>query len=255
MGCPALVHGGELAAGLRRRGVRLRPAKCVAGDHVTQGWTHTLIGRYCAFTGAHDDGRDHQRQALDHFQRAGDLPGQAWARIFACLACVWTGDWAKAATHSGQALALFRQAGDRYGQGLALASLGECHAHLENYELARGYARQALEVAPATGDPTSLVVAWDALGLVHSRLGEHRQAISCHRQALALAGQPKTPVARRMLASVLADAGDACRAAGDLPAARQAWQQALQILDDLRLADNLGLGARLEQAGPAGPPA
>ena len=164
-------------------------------------------------------------------------PARPGRTCYIGLACSWKGDWAEAGVHCEQALALFRQAGDRAGQRWALAGLGSCHAHLGNYDLARGYARQALEVAPEAGDPTDLALAWDALGLVHSRLGEHRQAISCYRQALALARERKNPLARRWLASLLASFGDACRAAGDLPAAVEAWQQALQILHDLGLPD------------------
>ena len=130
-----------------------------------------------------------------------------------------------------------------------------CHAHLGDCELARGYAGQALEVTPETGDPTTLAFAWDALALVHSQLGEQRKAISCYRQALALAGERKHPMARAMLVIMLAEFGDASQAAGDLPAAAGAWQQALQVLRDLGWPDLLGVGARLEQAGlpsPAG---
>ena len=60
-------------------------------------------------------------------------------------------------------------------------------------------------------------------------------------------------MARRWLATILAGLGAACRAAGDLPAAVQAWQEALQILDDLGLPDDLGIRARLERAGLAPP--
>ena len=109
-------------------------------------------------------------------------------------------------------------------------------------------------MAAAPGDPTTLAFAWKALGLVHSRLGEHRQAISCYRQALVLAQQRKSSLARNWLASLLADYGDACRAAGDLPAARQAWQQALQIRDELGLPDTRRIRARLKHASPPSPP-
>jgi tetratricopeptide (TPR) repeat protein len=130
-----------------------------------------------------------------------------------------------------------------------LAGLGECHAYLGNDDLARSYARQALQVTPEDGDPTTLSFAWHALGLVHSRLGEPRRAISCYRHALAFARKRENSMARKWLVSVLADFGDACQAAGDLPAATGAWQEALDILDDLRLPDDLGVRARLEQAG------
>ena len=62
-------------------------------------------------------------------------------------------------------------------------------------------------------------------------------------------------MARGYLADILVGFGDARTAAGGQPAARESWQQALQILDDLRLPDNHGISARLEQVTPPGWPA
>jgi len=185
---------------------------------------------------------------------AGDLSGQGYAHLFASLACSIWGERAEAITQSGQVLALFRQTADPAGQGWALAGLGECHARLGNYELARGYARHALEAGPATGDPTTLAFAWDALAFVHARLGEHREAISCYQKALALVRERKNPTASGLLVRLLAESGDARRAAGDLPAAVEAWQQALQVLRELGWPDVMGVGARLEQAEQPSPP-
>ena len=145
--------------------------------------------------------------------------------------------------------ALLRPAGNWAMERWALVGLGECLAHQGDYDLARGHARQALELGPEPGDPLSLARAWSVLGLVHSRVGEHSRAISCYRQALALTRQRNGPQARLWLADLLTNFGDACRTAGDLPAAVQCWQQARQILDDLRLPDNLGVRGRLQQAG------
>jgi tetratricopeptide (TPR) repeat protein len=191
-------------------------------------------------------------QAADHFQRAADLPGRAWAHLFATRPVAHEGKWAEAAGLADQALMLFRQADDRYGERSALAQLGECHARLGNYELACGYARKAVAAATEAGDPTNLAFGWNVLGSVHSRLGQHSQAITCYRHALALARQRKTRLARKWLASLLARLGDASKAAGDLPAARQAWQQAQQIRDDLGLPDTQS-GARFEQASTTEP--
>jgi tetratricopeptide (TPR) repeat protein len=130
---------------------------------------------------------------------------------------------------------------------------GECNAHLGNYDLARGYAREALDLGPEPGDPTNLALAWGVLGLVHHRCGERHDALSCYKQALLLANQWKTPLARRWLASLLADFGGACQTASDLPAAALAWQRALQILDELGLPDSLGVRAKLEHTGPPSP--
>ena len=160
------------------------------------------------------------------------------------------GDWAEGATLAGQALALLRQTG-RPGRW-ALYAIGECHAHLGNYDLARGYARQALDLGPDPGDPTNLALAWGVLGLVHYRLGERHHAISCYRQALFLANQWKTPLARRWL--------PACWLTSATPAGPPvtrpppgAWQQALQILDELGFARQTPI--QTAPTRPASPPA
>ena len=95
-------------------------------------------------------------------------------------------------------------------------------------------------------------MAWDALGVVHSGLGEYHQAIGCYRQALALIHELKTPLARALMIIMSTELGDACQATGDQPAAAEAWQQALRVLDELGWPDLAGIGARLEQASPEG---
>lgn len=86
----------------------------------------------------------------------------------------------------------------------------------------------------------------------HSRLGEPGPALSCYRQGPALVRGLKNPLARWMLASMLAEFGDACQATGDLPAAVEAWQQASQVLDDRGWPDLLGVASgSSRQASPA----
>jgi len=254
--CQTWFLGGQgYWADCQAAGQAVLAAAQALGDQAAQGWTHATIGTYCTIVGAHDEGRAHQAQALGHFQQAGDLPGQAWARLFASHAASWKGgDWAYAITSAEAALALFVQAGDQKGEGWALAGLASGHAYLGNNDRASSYARQALQAAPETGDPMNLALAQNVLGLVHSRLGEYQEAISCFRHAEALARQRTTPLARKWLASLLTDFGAAYRAAGDKPAACQAWEQALQILDDLHMPDDRRIRARIEEARNASPP-
>jgi len=241
-------------ADIRAAGQGVLAAAEAAGDQVALGWTHAIIGRYGTISGADDAGPAHAARALDHLRRAGDLSGQAWAHLSATLACFMKGDWAEAVTRAGRALELFRQAGDQAGQGWALAGLGEGHARLGNYDLARGYARQALKVSPAAADPAGLAFAWHALGFVHSRLSEPRQAIGCYRQALALVREPNHALVRWLLSSLLVGFGDACRAAGDLSAAVEAWEQAQQVLRDQGWPESRRIRIRLDQVGPPSPP-
>jgi DNA-binding SARP family transcriptional activator len=243
-----LVSGGQGDwADIRAAGQAVLTAAEAAGDQAALGWTHLAIGRYGVFLGV---GGEDLARALEHFRQAGDLPGQAWSHLTASLLCGAMGDWAGGLTRSEQALALFQQTGDQAGRGWALASLGEWHARLGNHELARSYAQQAQQAAPAAGDPTALAIAWHALGVVHSGLGEPRQAIGCYQQALALVHDLKYPLTRALMSVMLAELGDACEATGDLPAAAKAWQQALQVLDDMGWPDLFGVGAKLEQVSP-----
>jgi DNA-binding SARP family transcriptional activator/tetratricopeptide (TPR) repeat protein len=254
--CQASFLGGQRYwADFRATGQVVLAAASAAGDHVALGWTHATMGRYGTFTGSHGEDHAHQRHALEHFRQAGDLPGQAWAHLFAAIPLVRERDWGQAVSCAERALALFRQTGNPVGQAWTLCGLGHGYAHLGNYDLARDCARQALAVAPQPGDPMILARAWSALGLVHSRVGEHHRAISCYLQALALARQRDTPLTRRWLAGLLTAFGDACRAAGDPPAAASAWRQSLQILVDLGLPDNHQIRARIKQASPPSPPA
>jgi len=46
---------------------------------------------------------------------------------------------------------------------------------------------------------------------------------------------------------MLAEFGNVCRAAGELSAAVESWQQALRVLRELGWPDLAGLGARLKQ--------
>ena len=182
-----------------------------------------------------------------------DPSGQPWAHLFASYLDSLKRDWAEAITRGGQALALFRRTGDQAGQGWAPAVLGDGHARLENYELARGYARQALEVTPEAGDPTTFAMAWETLGLVHSRLGGPRPAITCYRQVLAFLRVRKQPLACLMQIIMLPEFGDACRAAGDLPTAAGAWQQAQQIRRELGWPESRGSAPGSSRPGRPAP--
>jgi tetratricopeptide (TPR) repeat protein len=243
-----LVGGEGYWADFRAVAEVLLAAAEAAGDEVALGWTHHVMGWCLTFVGA---GSEELALALDHFRRAGDLHGQGWAHQIIALAYAMMGDWAESAAQSEQALALFQQTGDQASQAWVTATISGYHARLGNYDQARGYARQTLE-GPATGESTAVAIAWDALGVTHSRLGESREAIDCFLRALALLRDLKNPLARLMTAIILSGFGDASRAVGDLPAAVEAWQQALQVLDGLGWPDLIGIGARLEEVAPAG---
>ena len=79
-------------------------------------------------------------------------------------------------------------------------------------------------MATATGRPPP----GDSLGHAHHHLGQHPQAITCYQHALTL---NRDLGARYSEADTLDHLGDIHQAAGKLHAVRDAWQQALTILD------------------------
>jgi tetratricopeptide (TPR) repeat protein len=83
------------------------------------------------------------------------------------------------------------------------------------------------------------------LGYTFHRLGRYDQAIASYRQSLTLSRRLGE---RYYETETLIHLGDACRAAGDGPAARQAWRQALAVLDGDRHPDARRVRARLARA-------
>ena len=170
---------------------------------------------------------------MDHFTRPGDLSGQAWAQLTTGLAHGMKADWAEAITRAGQALALFRQTGDRAGQGWALSGLGI--VRMRTWEQRPG---ARLRPGGPGSDPRHLRPHDFGLclgGAGYRALAARRDTPGdqLYRQALAFVRERENPMARGTLVRLLAEFGDACRAGGDLSAAAEAWQQALQILRDL----------------------
>jgi tetratricopeptide (TPR) repeat protein len=71
---------------------------------------------------------------------------------------------------------------------------------------------------------------WSYLGDTHQHLGDHLQAVDCYRRALGLFRELGD---RYGEASILAQLGEAHRAACAPDAARQAWREAQAVLADL----------------------
>jgi tetratricopeptide (TPR) repeat protein len=84
---------------------------------------------------------------------------------------------------------------------------------------------------------------WDSLGYTHRQLGDHPEATTCYQQALRLYREAGD---RYNEADVLTHLGEV-HAAADAPgAARDAWQQAVRILDELGHPDADQLRSKLQ---------
>ena len=114
--------------------------------------------------------------------------------------------------------------------------------------MALGCCQQALGLHRELGNALGEAHTWDYTGYVRDHLGQHDDAVDCYRRALGLLLQVSD---RSEQAGVLTRLGDAHRALGDRAAAREAWQQALAVLDDLHDPDAAEVESRLDDLGAA----
>ncbi len=213
-----------------------------SGDRVGMASAHRALGGALIQLGCYRDARTHLRRARHLNSQLGDRVGQARA----CLNLAWVaefeGSYSSALADANQALELFRQASNRAGEGRALNIVGWYHAQLSDHERAVAFCEQAVQLCREIDDRLGEAAAWDSLGYAHRHLGHHRLALACSARAIDLTEQLGERYRR---AGALGNAGDTHLAAGDLHAARQAWQEALAILDDLHHPDAKSVRGKL----------
>jgi DNA-binding SARP family transcriptional activator len=231
-------------AALAAAGRRAGPAD-QAGFHRSLARAHTRLGRA-------EETLAHLRQALDLCERSGDLWGLGHTHLN--LALMWERRRrpAEALDHARRALELFVTAGDRFGQARARNAVGWYHAQLGDHDTALTYCQQALAQMEELDDRNGLADTWDSLGYAHHHLGHHAQALACYHRAIDLYRRRGD---RHLEGMILSHVGDAHRDAGNLQAARDAWQDALAILGDIDEMEAGRVRTRLAAAAPARPPA
>ena len=258
------VHAWQLAWALsgflNRRGCWPESAATLAfalaaaerfGDTNGQAYLHRELGGTQTQLGCYAEAHTHLDRALTLFRDHGDLTGQARTHGYIGALLVRQGHDHDALGHVRRALGLFQAAGRLAGQAFALNNLGWIHANLGNYTEAVACCRRALELHAEAGDCFGEAATWDSLGYAHHRLAQYAPAITCYEQALALLHEIGDVHYRYHMAGTLTHLGDTFQAAGNPRAARNAWQQALAILDELHHQDGDALRAKLCDSGRA----
>jgi len=188
------------------------------------------LGHACTEIGDYDQARDHLERSLPLYQRLGDRMGEAWAQHNLSVLAEVQGRYADGLTHVGHALRLVRSIGHEPGQARMLNTVAWFHALLGDYEEARACCQQSLALIATLGGCEFEDAVWDTLGYIELHLGNFAQAAEHCEFALGLCRDHGDRIAE---AEILTHLGDARHAAGDLPRARQAWQQALVIYDEI----------------------
>ncbi|HEY1626336.1 MAG TPA: tetratricopeptide repeat protein [Streptosporangiaceae bacterium] len=215
-------------------------------DVAAQGSAHRLIGGALVQLGRPEDGRQHLRQALKMFAQTGDREGAGRSHLAIAVTFGEQRRFSDALEHARQALAIFSQATYGNEQAQALNIMGWALTELGDHKQAIGRCRQALALCADTGNRVLAANTRDTLGQAYYNSGQRGHALDCYRQSAAechelghLWGE----------ADALSHLGTACFAGGEVDAAREAWQQALIILEDRHHPGADKIRASLRQLG------
>ncbi len=200
------------------------------GDVTGQAHAHRNLGRARAQAGCGDEAHAHLSQALGLFTELGDRVSQACTHQDIGMALDSEGKYLRALRHDQQALELFRLAGHRRGLANILNAVGLDYAHLGDYAQALSHCQQALSLCRELALRHEEAATWDSLGYAHHQLGQHHEAAACYGRALSLCRDLGNRCGQ---AEALIHLGDTHQVSGSAGAARDAWTQALAILDSV----------------------
>ena len=214
-----------------------------SGDQAGQAYAHRWLGDALMACGSSADAHTHFQHALDLHRELGDRSREGNTHFAIARAFEQEERLEDALAHARQAFELYREADYAVGQAQALNAIGWYQSLLGRYDEALISCGRALELSRETGDPYAEAATLDSIGCAHTKLGDYAQAVAYFERALDLQQSAGGYFYLRTL--TLTHLGEAHQAADDVPAAREAWRQALVILDELEHPDADGLRARL----------
>jgi tetratricopeptide (TPR) repeat protein len=215
-------------------------------DAPGQAVSLSQLGAACASAGDYDQARAHLERCLGLYQRLDDRMGEASAQQNLSSLAETQGRHADALSHGEQALRLFQAIGHEPGEAEMLNNISYVHALRGDCQRARAFCEQSLALAAKFRSPHLEYATWDTLGYIELQLGDFARAIEYFESALGLCRDHGD---RLFEGAILNHIGDVRHAAAELPQARQAWQQALAIYDDIQHPDADKIRAKLAGIG------
>lgn len=210
-----------------------RTAAARRSDRVGLAHIYRGIGTAYSRLGRADDSYRELDRALDLFGELDDPVAQANLHLVLGSVKSRSRDRRRlleARDHSYRALELFTAADSTVGRARAMNNVGYTSALLGDHQAALDYSQASIELHRELGDQHGLASAWDSVGLAQHNLGRSPEAIAAYRTALEM----YTALGNRyFLATTYRQLGDAFLLDGSPDQAREAWEQALGILDDL----------------------
>jgi tetratricopeptide (TPR) repeat protein len=213
---------------------QLALAACRAtGNRHTEAGSLQNLGNVYLYLSRLDEAADHYRRALAIFTEIGDLRGQV-----ICLTNIGSveerlGDYDEAVYRNEQALNLLESAGEITLQIDVRINLGSVCCRLGQYQKAIDLQLHALASARDVGDPALQCAALTHLGQTRHAAGQLPEALDMYRQALVLAAD----IGLLREQARAHDGLGAVNRASDPRAAREHWERAIAIYDQLNLAE------------------
>lgn len=211
-------------------------------DLAGQARAHVDLGYLGAVSGSAAGVRSHLQRALKAFSRLDDRAGQGRAHNAMAVFLEGQHRYLDALRHAELSLALYLTTENRAAQANALTQVGWLRGLLGDHQQAISDNERALRLHRQLGNRHGEGNAWEALGYAYQRAGSCDTALRYYRTALAVRRELGD---RQHEAGALTYIGDAQEALGDQAAARDAWQQALIILNGLHHPDAEQIRAKL----------
>ncbi len=214
-------------------------------DTAAQAMCGRLLAMACTIQGDFAEAHDRFAGSLALYQRLGDRRGEAKIEHNLAVLAGYERRYEDALRHGEHTLRLSQAIGDKRLEAEVLNSVGWYHGQLGDYQQARAFCRRSLTLCAEVDHRRLEGHAWDSLGYAEHHLGNFAEAAACYLRALSIAreGGDRYDEARG-----LTHLGDARQAASESALAREAWQQALAIFEDLRHAEADEVRARLTSA-------
>ena len=178
-------------------------------------------------------------QALDYYQKSLTMSESindkvGISQMLSNIATVnfQQGNDAQALEYYRKGLAMREQAGDKYGSAESMMAIGRIYTAQGNYAQAWEYYQKSLAIKEAIKDRGGLANVLLLIGILHSKQGHHSEALDFAERATALIRQGGSLYT---LWKVRVNAGLAYRALNQLDQARLAFEEAISIIETMRL--------------------
>jgi len=200
------------------------------GDRAAEAWILTNLADTCLYADCPAHVIELCQRVLAISAETGDLQGQWVARHLEGISYLALKRLSEALDCLQQALVTARHTSNFRAEGMSLLWLGAVHEHLGSPEVAINLSGKAAALLGKTGNVWQYAFATQRLAEVchrHDRIGD---AIGHYQQARTIFHE----IGDRLTeAIVLTELGQAQRDRGETRAARQSWQTALGLFEDL----------------------